>query len=329
MSAVPPSPQNGTLAPPTTTRALVEYPELRSLVRVVEGERGLDRPIDHPRIQKSGLVLAGHAHGIVPTRVQILGETEVSYLEGLDPALRRARSEQLFALGLSCVVITRGIDPPSELVEAAARTETPLVVSAVRSSATIAKVHDALDRLLAPREQRHGVMVEIHGIGTLLLGPSGIGKSECALFLVERGHRLVADDQVCLTRLPNGRVTAAPAPLLKHHLEIRGLGILNVRDLFGATAVWDEATVDLVAELCPWREDEHYDRLGLDDATELVLGVPIPKLRIPVRPGRDMAVILEVAARNELMKAAGHHAARDFARRLSQKLGVGDPTRGS
>lgn len=313
-------------APPTTTRALLEHPALRGSVRVAAGEAGLDRPIDHPRIQKSGLVLAGHMHGIVPTRVQILGETEVSFLESLEPDLCRERVDGLFALELSCVIVTRGVAPLPVVIEAAARTGTPLCVSESKSSATIAKVHQALDRLLAPREQRHGVMVEIHGIGTLLLGPSGIGKSECALFLVERGHRLVADDQVCLTRTPDGTVRAAPAPLLKHHLEIRGLGILNIAELFGATAVWDEATVDLVAELCPWRDDEHYDRLGLDEITEPILGVPIPKLRIPVRPGRDMAVILEVAARNALMKASGRHSARDFARRLSQTLGVKDPT---
>ena len=316
-------------APPTHVQALIEHTGLRSILKLVAGEEGVERPVDHPRIQKSGLVLAGHGHGIVPTRVQILGETEISFLETLEPAVRAERVDGLFGLGLSCVVVTRGVQPLPELVDAARRTGTPLLVSTIRSSATIVEVHAALDRLLAPREQRHGVMVEIHGIGTLLLGPSSIGKSECALFLVERGHRLVADDQVWLTRLPNDQVTAAPAPLLRHHLEIRGLGILNVRELFGATSVWDEAVVDLVAELCPWREDEQYERLGLDQLTETILGVEIPKLRIPVRPGRDMAVILEVAARNELMKAAGHHAARDFARRLSRQLGLEGPTRKS
>ncbi len=314
-------------APPTNVRALLEHTRLRSILRLAAGEAGIAQPIDHPRIQKSGLVLAGHSHGIVPTRVQVLGETEISFLETLAPDVRAARADGLFALGLSCVVVTRGVDPLPELVDAASRTGTPLLVSEIRSSTTIVEVHAALDRLLAPREQRHGVMVEIHGIGTLLLGPSSIGKSECALFLVERGHRLVADDQVWLTRLPNDQVTGAPAPLLRHHLEIRGLGILNIRELFGATSVWDEGVVDLVAELCPWRDDEQYERLGLDQLTESILGVEIPKLRIPVRPGRDMAVILEVAARNELMKAAGHHAARDFARRLSRQLGLEDPTR--
>lgn len=315
-------------APPTTARALLEHPGVRTSVRLATGEAGLDRPIAHPRIQKSGLVLAGHMHGIVPTRVQILGETEVSYLETLEPDVQRARIDALFALGLSCVIVTRGVAPLAVVEEAAARTGTPLCVSELKSSATIARIHQALDRLLAPREQRHGVMVEIHGIGTLLLGPSGIGKSECALFLVERGHRLVADDQVCLTRMPDGTVSAAPAPLLKHHLEIRGLGILNVRDLYGATAVQDEAQLDLVIELCHLddeRAGEGFDRLGLDDATRDVLGVPVPMLRVPVFPGRDMGVLLEVAARNQLLKRAGHHSARAFAERLARGLGIPEP----
>lgn len=312
-------------ASPTTVRSLLAREGVGEIVTVVAGESGLDRPIEHPRIQKSGLVLAGHSHGIVPTRVQILGETEISFLETLPPDVCLERVRGFFALELSCVIVTRGVEPLPVLAAQAAETATPLIVSKPRSSATIAAIHQALDRLLAPKEQRHGVMVEVHGIGTLLLGPSGIGKSECALFLVERGHRLVADDQVHLTRLPNNQVTAAPAPLLKHHLEIRGLGILNVRDLFGATSVWDEAVVDLVAELCPWNEEEEYERLGLDELTETILGVDLPKLRIPVRPGRDMGVILEVAARNELLKEAGHHSARDFARRLSRQLGLRDP----
>ncbi len=320
------SPSVPPAAPPTRVAQLAVHEGLKGLLALVAGERGLDRRIDHPRIQKSGLVLAGHAHGIVATRVQILGETELSFLESLEPVVRRERVKGLFALHLSCVVVTRGVEPPAELVEGAAASDTPLFVARERSSATIFAIHDALDRLLAPRERRHGVMVEIHGVGMLLVGRSGIGKSECALFLVERGHRFVADDQVWLTRLPSKQVVATPAPLLRHHLEIRGIGILNIRDLFGATSVWDEAVLDLVVELNAWDEEQPYERLGLDPLTEEILGVELPKLRIPVRPGRDMAVILEVAARNELMKEMGHHAARDFARRLAKQLGVEDPT---
>jgi HPr kinase/phosphorylase len=305
-----------------TIRALLDHPRVSEMVSLRAGSQALDRAITHPRIQKSGLVLVGHTRGIVPTRVQILGETEVSFLEALDSATRRERLGRLFALNLSLVVVTRGVDPPPELLEAAQATATPLAVAEHRSSHTINILHSVLDELLAPEDTVHGVLVEVHGIGTLLLGPSSIGKSECALFLVERGHRLIADDRVTLTLLPNRQVRGRPAPLLRHHLEVRGIGILNIRDLFGATAVRDDGLVDLVIELVPWQDDQDYERLGLEDMTYDFLGAELPMLRIPIRPGRDMAVILEVAARNQLLKNAGHHAARKFARNLADALGL-------
>lgn len=295
-----------------TVARLLSDPKLSSMVRLVAGQDGQQRTIDHPRVQKPGLALAGHTHGVVPTRIQILGETEVTYLETLLPEEQAERAAVLFGLGLSLVVVTRGVEPPAALVEAAERTSTPLAVSEVRSSRSIQAFHLALDGILAPSETRHGVLMDVHGIGILLLGPSGIGKSECALFLVERGHRFVADDQVILSLLPSEQVLGrAPTPL-RNHLEVRGLGIINVRDLFGANAVRTEKTVQMVVELCPWSDEESYDRLGLDESTVEILGLPLSFLRIPVRPGRNMAVILEVAARNHILKAAGHHGARRF-----------------
>jgi HPr kinase/phosphorylase len=315
--------EQGIPAPRTvTTRELLDHGDLDTFVRVHIGAEGLGRPITHPRIQKSGLALVGHMKGIVPSRVQILGETEVSFLESLDAKKRQERVRGFFELGLSCVVVTRGVEPLPELVEAARQSATPLLVSTKRSSQTITAVHAVLDHLLAPATTKHGVLVDIHGVGVLLLGPSGIGKSECALFLVERGHRLVADDQVVLTLRTNGRVDGRPPPLLRYHLEVRGIGILNIRDLFGATAVRRSKTVDLVVELCPWRADEPYERLGLDDAAYDLLGAEVPMLRIPVSPGRDMGVILEVAARNHLLKQGGSHAAQRFVRELTEELGI-------
>ena len=295
----------------TVAHLLVE-PRLQAILRLVAGEEGRDRPVDHPRVQKPGLALAGHTHGVVPTRVQILGETELTFLEELSPEEQRQGVSALFGLGLSLVVVTRGVDPPAVLLEAAQKTSTPLVVAEPRSSRAIQTIHRALDTILAPSETRHGVLMDVHGVGTLLLGPSGIGKSECALFLVERGHRFVADDQVVLSLLPPEQILGRAPPLLRNHLEVRGIGIINVRDLFGATAVRSEKTLQLVVELCPWRDDEPFDRLGLDDSVLDILGVPVPMLRIPVRPGRNMAVILEVAARNHILKAAGHHGAQKF-----------------
>jgi HPr kinase/phosphorylase len=303
-----------------SVRGLLEDAELREWLTLHIQEADLSRRIQHPRVQKSGLVLAGHAQGVVPSRVQVLGETEISYLESLPEALQDERAAFMFSLGLSLVVITRGVAPHPALLRHATASQTPLVGCPLRSSSTINLLHSVLDRVLAPSTRMHGVLVEVHGVGMLLLGPSGIGKSECALFLVERGHRLVADDQVQLTRLPDGSIRGTPLPLLRHHLEIRGLGILNIRDLFGATAVREESAVDMVVELCAWREDETYERLGLDDQSVELLESPISKLRIPVRPGRDMAVILEISARNHLLKREGVHGARRFAERLERAL---------
>ncbi len=307
---------------PVTARALLTDAPAALGLTVVAGAPGLGRPITHPRIQKSGLALAGHMVGVVPSRLQILGETELSFLETLPPDERARRVRSFFALGLCGVVVTRGVPPLEVLVDAADTLEVPLLSAAERSSGTIAGLHAVLDRLLAPRSSMHGVLVEVHGLGLLLVGPSGIGKSECALVVVERGHLLVADDRVDLVRVGDRAIGSAPM-LLRHHLEIRGLGILNVRDLFGATAVRDESAVDLLIELRSMGEgDAEIDRLGLDDETTEILGLAIPTLRIPVHPGRDMGVLLEVAARNQLLRRAGHHSARAFAGRLAAGLGL-------
>lgn len=306
----------------TSVRALLDDPSVAAMVRLVAGAESLDRVLDHPRIQKSGLVLVGHMVGLVPTRVQVLGETEISFLESLEAGERAQRCDAFFARALSLVLVSRGVEPPEELVSAARAHGTPLVVAEPRSSRSIQIVHAVLDRLLAPTEHRHGVLMDIHGIGTLLVGPSGIGKSECALFLLDRGHRLVADDQVMLRRTPEGNLVGRPPPLLRHHLELRGVGILNVRDLFGATSVRDSKVVQLVIELQPVSAGEPIERLGLDDETVSILEVDLPHLTIPVQPGRNMAVLLEVAARNQLLKRAGHHAARAFVDRIERSLGT-------
>jgi len=310
-----------------TVAHLLAEPRLNAIIRLVAGQEGQDRILNHPRVQKPGLVLVGHTHGVVPTRVQILGETEITFLEGLSPKEQLERLRILFGLGLSLVVVTRGIEPPAALLEVAEATSTPLAAAEPRSSRAIQAIHLVLDGILAPSETRHGVLMDVHGIGTLLLGPSGIGKSECALFLVERGHRFVADDQVILSLLPSEQILGRAPALLRNHLEVRGIGIINVRDLFGANAVRSEKTVQLVVEICPWSDDEPFERLGLDDSTMEILGVPIPMLRIPVRPGRNMAVILEVAARNHILKAAGHHGAQKFINTLMEDME--DPSPGT
>lgn len=315
-----------------SVRALMDDPGLGITLSLAAGSAGLERRVRHTRIQKSGLALAGHFHGIVPTRVQILGQTELSYLQNLSVDARKAAVAGFFGLDLSCVVLTQGASsfsgdasgdgvlPVPELYAGAEATHTPLLVSSERSSVTITALHALLDDRLAPRVRLHGVLVDVFGVGLLLMGASAIGKSESALDLVMRGHRLVADDVVDCDYRPPGMVFGSAAQLLRHHLEVRGLGILNVKDLFGVTAIRERKRIDVVVRLVEWSRDVEYDRLGLDDRFQEILGVPVRELVIPVRPGRDMASILEVAARNELLKNAGHHAAREFFGNLEGTL---------
>jgi HPr kinase/phosphorylase len=307
-------PEAARARPTLLTKNLLSEPGLELALALLAGQGGLDRSIQHTRIQKSGLALTGHFHGIVATRIQILGQTEQSFLDSLPSSARIASMNGFFGLGLSCVVLTGNLGVGSrDIVAVAERTNTPLFHSAERSSITITRLHGLLDERLAPRQRLHGVLIDVFGVGLLLMGPSGVGKSECALDLVMRGHRLVADDVVECDFRPPGMIFGQPAKLLRHHLEVRGLGILNIKDLFGVTAIRERKRIDVVVRLVeePSRALEA-DRLGLEERFHDILAVSIPELVVPVRPGRDMASILEVAARNELLKNAGHHAAREL-----------------
>lgn len=286
------------------------------------GEGGQSRPIRHPRVQKSGLALAGHYYGVVPTRVQVLGETELSYLDTLTPEARGEAARGFFSLGLSCVVLTHREEAPRAIVNAAEATGTPLFMSEARSSRTINALHALLDEKLAPSTSLHGVLVDVFGIGLLLLGKSGIGKSECAVELVLRGHRLVADDVVRCEWRPPGMVFGAPADMLRHHVEVRGLGLLNIKDLFGVTAVRERKRIDMIVRLDEWNETKEYDRLGVDDEYYTILNTPIRLVTVPVRPGRDMGAMLEMAARNELLRRAGKHSARELLARLEENVAL-------
>ena len=305
-----------------TVGDLLADARLQAELTQLGGQAGLGRPIRHPRVQKSGLALAGHFYGVVPTRVQVLGETELSYLDTLAPDARGLAARGFFSLGLSCVVVTRRADPPKAILQASEATGTPLFMSAARSSRTINMLHGVLDEKLAPTTSLHGVLVDVFGIGLLLIGKSGIGKSECAVELVLRGHRLVADDVVKCEWRPPGMVFGAPADMLRHHVEVRGLGVLNIKDLFGVTAVRDRKRIDIVVQLDEWDEKREYDRLGVDDQHFIILSTPVRLVTVPVRPGRDMGVMLEMAARNELLRRAGKHSARELMARLEENAGL-------
>jgi HPr kinase/phosphorylase len=306
--------------PGITIRELLADPRLGLTVQLAAGSAGLERRIAHARIQKSGLVLVGHTHGLVPERVQVLGETELSYIEALSPEKQQQAAGYLFSLAPGLVLVTRGVRVPAPFIEAAERSRTPLAVCREETSTAITALHTLLDERLAPRTRIHGVLVDVFEIGVLLLGKSGIGKSECALDLVQRGHRLVADDAVECDYRPPGMIFGEPAPLLRHHIEVRGLGILDVRELFGVTAIRERKRIDLVVQLEDKAGDAPADRLGLDGRTRNILGVPIREVVLTVLPGRNTSSIIEMAARNELLRSTGKDSSRELVDRIDRAL---------
>jgi HPr kinase/phosphorylase len=306
-----------------SVREFVSDPALGLHVHVVAAEDGCEARVRHNRIQRVGLVLAGHLGNVVSHRLQVCGETEMSYLPTL-PAERRVQVlDAFFGLGPCCVIVTCDLAPPPDMIDVAARTRCPLVVVQEKTGAAIQAIEDFLDDRLAPRTQIHGVLIDVFGGGMLLIGESGVGKSECALDLVLRGHRLVADDVVLCDYRPPGAVFGAPAGILRHHIEVRGLGVLNIKSLFGVTSVRDRKRIDVVVHLRADSDEADYDRIGIEDHFYELLGVPIRELILPVRPGRDMAAIIEIASRDELSRRAGHHSAREFFSTIERRLKEG------
>jgi HPr kinase/phosphorylase len=299
-------------------RKVLEDPAWSLSFKLLAGRNGLNRLVTHARVQKSGLALVGHLHGLVPTRVQVLGETELSYIESLTPAGQAEAARHMFALNLSCVLVSRGAVVPAPVIQEAELSGTPLILVQEKSSIAITSLHTVLDELLAPRARLHGVLVDIFEVGVLINGQSGIGKSECALELVMRGHRLVADDVVEVDYRPPGMVFGEPADPLRHYMEVRGLGILNMKDLYGVTSVRDRKRIDLVVGLELWTADAEYDRIGVEDRYYEILGVPVRMVNLPIQPGRNMSSIIEIAARAELLRRAGHHPAKEFIDRIER-----------
>jgi HPr kinase/phosphorylase len=289
-------------------------------LRLVTGHEGLDRPIDWPRVQKPGLAIAGFLPYVKPNRVQILGESEFAFLKTLSAVIARERLDAFTALPLACVVVTKGIDPGPVLTSSCRRRNVPLFVTSRMTSIVIESLTAFLEESLAPRASLHGVLLEVGGLGTLLLGESGVGKSECALALVQRGHRLVADDLVVIQRFPNDVLIGSSSGLIRHHMELRGLGIVNVPMLFGVAAVLERHTVEFVIQLTDWDPQQKIDRLGLDEEFQDILGVAVPRVRMPVATGRDVALLVEIAARNQLLKRRGFNAAREIAAKVHDEI---------
>jgi HPr kinase/phosphorylase len=308
---------------PTVTVSSLLRGRLESIGLVIEvlaGHAGLERTIVSPHIQKTGLALAGFHEYLRAGRALVFGESEIRYLESLLPADRTTALSRAFTHDIPCVIITGGWQPPVELVASAEQYHMPLLRTPVQTPFAIAKLTSLLEDSLAVREIIHGVLMDILGLGVLIAGESGIGKSECALDLVVRGHRLVADDTVEVRRRGEAVVIGTCPELTRYHMEIRGLGVINVRDLFGVASTRSSKRVELVVQLERWDPKREYERLGIDEPLYELLGLRIPLIRMPVAPGRSLAILVEVAARNQLLRARGLNAARDLAARLDRQL---------
>jgi HPr kinase/phosphorylase len=287
---------------------------------LLAGGRGISHRISSARIQKPGLALAGYTEHLHPDRLQVLGNTEISYLQQID---HRVAAENLAALcnfPISCFIVTKGLRPPRLLLDLAERNVIPVLATPHQSSTFISLISKFLEERLLPTTHLHGVLVDVLGVGVLLSGKSGIGKSECALDLVMRGHRLVADDMVYIKKKMPAVLIGQAEESLQYLMEIRGLGIINIKDLYGVSSIRDKKIIDMLLELVEWDESHEYDRLGVDDRTTTILGLEIPHISIPVRPGRNLGSIIEVAARNYLLKGMGYHSARDFQERLLARI---------
>jgi HPr kinase/phosphorylase len=309
-------------APAVTVGGLLDArPESIGLpIDLLAGGLGLDRRITNPYIQKTGLALAGFHEYLQPGRVLIYGESEIRYLERLEAAKRREALERSFSTAVPCVLVTGGLEVPADVITEADRAGVPLLATPIGTATAIGKLTALLEDRLAVREVIHGVLLDILGLGVLIVGESGIGKSECALDLVVRGHRLVADDTVEIRRRAASIVIGSCPELTRHHMEVRGLGLINIRDLFGIASTRTSKRVELIVQLERWDQHREYERLGLDDAHFELLGLRVPLIRMPVAPGRNLAILVEVAARNQLLRTRGINAARDLAARLDDEL---------
>ncbi len=299
---------------------LLKETEHRLHIELLTGQQGLDKKIAIPCIQKPGLALTGDVSNLHPGRIQVLGKTEINYISSLDATKQREVMESIGSVDIACIVLTRNSEPPKAMLKMCQERNIPLMKTKLVTSTFVNRATRFLEESLAANTCIHGVLLDVFGVGILLVGKSGIGKSECALDLVLRGHRLVADDIVNVRKRPPSTLYGTGSEIIKFHMEIRGLGIINIRDLFGISAVRDRKVVEMVIELMDWNPDIEYDRLGLEEHRYTILDVRVPLIQIPVRPGRNLSAIIEVAARNHLLKLGGYHSAKAFQERLSAEI---------
>jgi HPr kinase/phosphorylase len=295
---------------------------------VIGGSSGLSNRISTPELNRPGLAFAGFYDVFAYDRIQVLGNTEMSYLRSLPKEDRAKRLEHTFGFRIPCIIITNANEMPRDAMEIADRHGIPLLGSSLPTTRLVSLLNTYLERVFAPMVNVHAVLLDVYGMGTLLMGTSGVGKSECALELIERGHRLIADDFVILRRLSKDMIIGRGADVVKHHMEIRGLGILNIELMFGVASVAEEKQIDLVIQLERWDDSVEYERLGIDDRYGTFFDVDIPEYVIPVQPGRNISIMVEMAALTQRLKNTGHHPARMLEQVLLARMSAETPSPG-
>ncbi|HXV16966.1 MAG TPA: HPr(Ser) kinase/phosphatase [Gemmatimonadaceae bacterium] len=281
---------------------------------------GIDTVIPNADVSSPGLALAGYVDRFVAERLQVLGETEVTYLTSLSAAERERILASFFAFRMPAVVVTKNQDPPAELREAAAKSEIPLLRTKLKTAEFYRRIKPVLEAEFAETTTLHGSLADVFGVGLFFTGRSGIGKSECVLDLVERGHRLVADDLVITTRRGNDVLIGRGHELQRHHMEIRGVGLIDIPSIFGVRAVRQQKRIEVVVRLEEWDQNAVVDRTGLDTETTTILGVQIPLITVPLNPGKNITVIAEVIALNHLLRYSGINPAEVFNERLIGRM---------
>lgn len=306
--------------PKVRTKDLMEKFQLE----LISGAEGIHRPITTSDLSRPGIEMAGYFAYYPAERIQLLGKTELSFFEKLNPREKKIRMEKLCTDITPGIIVSRGLDVPIELIEASERHSVPVMRSTMKTTRLSSRLTNFLESKLAPTTAVHGVLVDVYGVGVLITGKSGVGKSETALELVKRGHRLVADDCVEIRQEDEGVLVGSAPELIEHLLEIRGLGIINMMTLFGAGAVRTHKRISLVIDLELWDPNKQYDRLGLEEEKVKIIDTDVTKLTVPVRPGRNLAVIIEVAAMNFRLKRMGVNAAEEFSARLTDAIEDGE-----
>ena len=306
--------------PEITVQRLFEDRQKTLQLEILTSDVGLERRVLDSDLSSPGLALAGYTERFASERIQVFGETEIAYLEGLTPEERRDRIKGIFDFGIPAVFVTKALSVPDEVLEVAVECSIPILRSGLSTREFYRRIKPYLDAILAPRTNLHGSLADVYGVGLLFVGESGVGKSECVLDLVERGHRLVADDHIIVSRRGPDILLGQGHQLQAHHMEIRGLGIIDVRNLFGIHATRQQKRIEVMVRLERWDDGVAYTRTGLETNEIDVLGVMVPQVTIPLNAGKNITVISEVVAMNHLLKYAGIDSAGAFNERLKEAM---------